>query len=72
MAVSKVQKSNGDVILDLTSDTVTPSVLMSGYTAHDKTGALITGTVTIVTYYTGSSTPSSSLGQNGDIYLKTS
>lgn len=26
----------------------------------------------IITYYTGSSTPSSSLGENGDIYLKTS
>ena len=26
----------------------------------------------IVTYYTGSSVPSSSLGSNGDIYLKTS
>ena len=25
----------------------------------------------IVTYYTGSSTPSSSLGENGDIYLQT-
>lgn len=46
MAVSKVQKSNGDVLIDLTSDTVTPSALMTGYTAHDKTGALITGTAT--------------------------
>lgn len=26
----------------------------------------------IVTYYTGSSAPSSSLGSNGDIYLQTS
>lgn len=26
----------------------------------------------IVTYYTGSSAPSSSLGDNGDIYLQTS
>ena len=25
----------------------------------------------IVTYYTGTSTPTSSLGENGDIYLKT-
>lgn len=25
----------------------------------------------IITYYTGSSAPSSSLGQNGDIYLQT-
>jgi len=27
--------------------------------------------ITFVTYYTGSSNPSSSLGSNGDIYLKT-
>ncbi len=26
----------------------------------------------VVTYYTGSGTPSSSLGENGDIYLQTS
>ena len=26
----------------------------------------------VVTYYTGSSAPSSSLGENGDIYLQTS
>lgn len=32
-------------LLDLTTDTVTPSVLMEGYTAHDKSGALINGTI---------------------------
>lgn len=31
-------------LIDLTSDTVTPSSLLQGYTAHDNTGALITGT----------------------------
>lgn len=31
-------------LIDLTSDTVTPSTLMQGYTAHDRSGALITGT----------------------------
>lgn len=31
----------------------------------------VAGTVTFQTYYTGSSTPASSLGNNGDIYLKT-
>lgn len=34
------------VLVDLTADTVTPSTLMQGYTAHDKSGALITGTAT--------------------------
>lgn len=33
--------------------------------------ASVTGTLTFVNYYTGSSTPSSSTGSNGDIYLKT-
>ena len=32
----------------------------------------VSGSVVIQHYYTGSSTPSSSLGANGDIYLKTS
>lgn len=35
---------NGTTLIDLTGDTVTPSVLMEGYTAHDASGALITGT----------------------------
>lgn len=34
--------------------------------------ASVTGTLSFVTYYTGSSTPSSSTGSNGDIYLQTS
>jgi hypothetical protein len=33
--------------------------------------ASVTGTLAFVTYYTGSSTPSSSIGSDGDIYLKT-
>lgn len=33
-----------DVIMDLTADTVTPEKLMSGETAHDKDGNVITGT----------------------------
>lgn len=35
----------GQVLIDLTADTVTPSVLRQGYTAHDKSGATITGTL---------------------------
>lgn len=45
MAINKVQYGN-TVLLDLTSDTVTADKLMQGYTAHDRTGALITGTAT--------------------------
>lgn len=37
---------NGVTRLDLRSDTVTPSALAEGYTAHDRSGAPITGTAT--------------------------
>lgn len=37
---------HGTVKFDLTGDTIEPSDLRSGVTAHDKTGALITGTNT--------------------------
>lgn len=43
--VNKVQFGN-QTLIDLTSDTVTADKLMQGYTAHDRTGALITGTAT--------------------------
>ena len=36
----------GKVLIDLTGDTVTPSDLARGVTAHDKSGAEITGTST--------------------------
>ena len=36
---------NGKTILDLRSDTVTPETLQKGYTAHDKSGKKITGTL---------------------------
>lgn len=35
-----------ETLIDLTSDTVTADRLLSGYTAHDATGAIITGTYT--------------------------
>lgn len=44
MAVNKVVY-NAKVLLDLTSDTVTADKLASGVTAHDKSGAKITGTM---------------------------
>ena len=37
---------NGQTKMDLTSDTVDPAHLLSGYTAHDKSGAPIEGTCT--------------------------
>lgn len=37
---------NGETIIDLTADTVDAAHLLTGYTAHDKKGAPITGTCT--------------------------
>lgn len=45
MAVNKVEYF-GKVLLDLTGDTVTAETLAEGVTAHDKSGAKITGTMT--------------------------
>ena len=42
--VSKVVLSNGTTLIDLTGDTVTASDILTGVTAHDKSGASITGT----------------------------
>lgn len=44
MAYNKVD-ANGRTLIDLTSDTVTPEMLVEGVTAHDASGALITGTL---------------------------
>ncbi len=69
MAVNKVVYGT-TVLVDLTADTVTADKLKSGETAHNAAGAQITGTLVTQTYYTGSSAPSSSLGNDGDIYLQ--
>lgn len=49
MANNKVQLADGTVLVDLTEDTVTPQTMLSGTTAHDKSGAQITGTVIVPT-----------------------
>ena len=43
MAINKIQYGN-TTLIDLTADTVTAGTLISGTTAHDRTGAVITGT----------------------------
>lgn len=60
---------NGETVVDLRNDTVSADKMLSGYTAHDKSGAKITGNVTFSTVYTGSGEPSSSLGEEGDLYF---
>lgn len=43
---SKVVLASGEVLMDLTSDTIDAAHLLEGVTAHDKSGAPITGTCT--------------------------
>ena len=43
--VNKVQLADGTSLIDISGDTVTASTLMQGYTAHNATGALVTGTL---------------------------
>ena len=43
---NKIVLASGEVLIDLTSDTVDVSHMLEGITAHDKSGAPITGTCT--------------------------
>ena len=43
---NKIVLSDGTVLIDLTQDTITPDKLAKSITAHDKSGAPITGTNT--------------------------
>lgn len=69
MAINKVVYG-GNTLVDLTADTVAADKMISGYTAHDKSGTKVTGTLVIQKYYTGNADPASSLGNDGDLYLK--
>ncbi len=46
MANSKIVLSSGEVLIDLTGDTVEASKLLKGITAHGKDGEPVTGTCT--------------------------
>ena len=48
--VNKVE-FEGDTLMDLTGDTVTPQTLLQGATAHDRSGAPITGAVVAAAPY---------------------
>lgn len=45
MAINKIVYG-GNTLIDLTSDTVAVENLLSGFTAHDRSGEIITGTCT--------------------------
>lgn len=55
---------------DVTGVTAAAGDVVSGKTIVDSTGATVNGSLVINKYYTGSSNPSASLGNNGDLYLK--
>lgn len=67
---NKVALRDGTVIMDISDTTATSSTVLSGSSFYDATGAKVNGGVSFVSYYTGSGTPSASLGVNGDIYLQ--
>lgn len=70
MAVNKVDL-NGETVLDLTTDTITPGALDVGVTAHDARGIQIVGTRTpSATWYEGTEAPPDTLGNNNDLYLQ--
>lgn len=56
---------------DTSPTTAAVGDVVSGKIFVKSNGEQDTGTLVIQHYYTGSSAPSSSLGSNGDIYLKT-
>lgn len=47
MAINKVQKADGTILMDLTNDTVDANSLLQGVTAHDRSGAQIQGAVVV-------------------------
>lgn len=69
MAINKVQYGN-TTLIDTSTDTATAADIANGKTAHSKEGTKLTGVLQFITCYTGTSDPSSSLGQDGDVYLK--
>lgn len=77
ISITETSEAHGGTVLeitavDLTGDTVTAARLLNGYTAHDAHGNAIVGTIAFQNIYSGSSSPSSSSGSNGDIYIQTS
>lgn len=66
----KADTSIFNVTGTFTSDaTAAASDIVSGQTAYVN-GSKVTGSLVVQKYYTGSTTPSSSLGNNGDIYIQ--
>lgn len=69
MAVNKVIYGN-NTLIDITDTTAVASDVLSGEYFYIADGTKVTGSLVVQNYYTGSSAPSSSLGNNGDLYLQ--
>lgn len=71
-AVTLPKTGGGTARFDDTSDAnAATGDIVSGKSGYVN-GSKVNGSLVIQHYYTGSGTPSSTLGANGDIYLKTS
>ena len=57
---------------DVTAVDAVAGDVVSGKKIVNSSGTVVTGSLVIQHYYTGSGAPSSSTGENGDIYLQTS
>ena len=44
MNYNVVKTKDGEILLDLREDSVNPNSLLEGFTAHDRSGAIIEGT----------------------------
>ena len=64
--VNKVQTADGSVIMDISSDTVTPGDVLNGVTFHDRSGATQQGSVITHNVYDDldSTSPSDALSAN--------
>lgn len=69
MAINKVEYSN-TTLIDITDTTATANTVLVGSAFYDNSGTKVNGGVSFISYYTGSSAPSSSLGSDGDIYVQ--
>ena len=56
--------------IDVSDTTASASDVLSGQIIFNSIGVQTTGTLVVQHYYTGSTTPSASLGEDGDIYLE--
>lgn len=65
MGVSRVD-FDGETLVDLTGDTVTPQSLLSGYSAHNKAGELIEGLAVIPTKVSELKNDSKFITETGD------